>query len=162
MCGKFRSVSQAGPGQATVLAQPGAGLEGDLGPVPPDFARYAYDIANIAFKANPRRIKRLLNSFLVLRNIIDKRAQAVDYRLLAALIGFQLRWPQRYQEFVRAAEESQEQPHEVLRMAERMTVTCRITLPNSLLTTCRWIVYRQWSCSRRLSDHHPATSGNTT
>jgi hypothetical protein len=88
------------------------------GQFPPDFVRYTYDIANIALKANPRQIKRLLNSFLVLRSIIDKRAQTVDYRLLTALIGLQLRWPQRYQAFVRAAEERQGQPHEVLRMAD--------------------------------------------
>lgn len=84
---------------------------------PADFAGYTYDIANMALDANPRQIKRLLNSFLVLRRIIDRRARGIDYQLLAALIGLQLRWPQRYQEFALAVAEGQDRPHDVLRTA---------------------------------------------
>jgi hypothetical protein len=84
---------------------------------PGNFANYAHEIASTALDSNPRQIKRLLNSFLVLRRIIDRLSFDVDYALLTALIGLQLRWPQHYHEFAQAVFDGRERPADLLRAA---------------------------------------------
>jgi hypothetical protein len=92
---------------------------GELEPYfPSNFQNYTHDIASLALKANPRQIKRLLNSFLVLRRIVDRLSVDVDYALLAGLIGLQLRWPQQYHEFAQAVFDDEERPADILRKDE--------------------------------------------
>ena len=65
---------------------------------PRDFLNYAVDIASLGLQANPRQIKRFINSFLVLRRIIHQRGLNANDTTLAALIGLQLRWPEQYRD----------------------------------------------------------------
>jgi hypothetical protein len=64
---------------------------------PDGFARSIVDIAELGLRSNPRQIKRLINSFLVLERIVERRKLDIDRDLMAAMIGLQLRWPDRYQ-----------------------------------------------------------------
>jgi tetratricopeptide (TPR) repeat protein len=66
---------------------------------PAGFSQYARDIAMLGLEANPRQIKRLINSYLLLSRIIEQRNLAIEPQQLAALIGVQLRWPSRYRDF---------------------------------------------------------------
>jgi hypothetical protein len=80
--------------------------ERHVGDLPDHFYDRIVDIAVLGLRANPRQVKRLLNSFLMLRRIMERRRLPVDQLLLAALIGLQLRWPaehQRFQDAVRDA-----------------------------------------------------------
>jgi hypothetical protein len=77
-----------------------------VGNLPDHFYDRIVDIAVLGLRGNPRQVKRLLNSFLMLRRIMERRNLPVDYLLLAALIGLQLRWPadhHRFHEAVRDA-----------------------------------------------------------
>lgn len=65
---------------------------------PDDFAENVREISILGLKANPRQIKRLVNSFLLLKRIIQDRKLSLDHTMLAALIGLQLRWPSHYQD----------------------------------------------------------------
>ena len=56
------------------------------------------DIADLGLRSNPRQIKRLINSFLVLERIVDRRNLDIDRTLMAAMIGLQLRWPDDFQD----------------------------------------------------------------
>jgi hypothetical protein len=68
------------------------------GEFPEGFARSVMDIADLGLRANPRQIKRLINSFLVLDRIVEQRGLDLDRDLMAAMIGLQLRWPDQYQD----------------------------------------------------------------
>jgi len=62
------------------------------------FAGSVVDIAALGLRSNPRQIKRLINSFLVLERIVARRKLDIDRDLMAAMIGLQLRWPDQYQD----------------------------------------------------------------
>ena len=80
--------------------------------LPEDFSDYAHDIASLAFDANPRQIKRLINASLVLHRI----AKRADGEQLAAILGLQLRWPDRYRELYQEtfATDEDGQPYQCL------------------------------------------------
>ena len=78
--------------------------------LPSGFSDVAYDVALLALRANPRQIKRFVNSFLVLHRIMGDEV-ARDPRMvtgLAAQIGLQLRWPEAYRSYHDAAFASDE------------------------------------------------------
>ena len=85
---------------------------------PDGFSDSVVDIAEIGLRANPRQIKRLINSFLVLERIAERRKLRVDLDLMAALIGLQLRWPDRYQELQDAVLASNPDPFAPFSAAE--------------------------------------------
>lgn len=85
---------------------------------PKDFLGYINDIASLALEANPRQIKRLINSFLLLRRIVDQRSLEVENSLLAALIGLQLRWPEQYSDFAGAVFAGDANPYDLLHKDE--------------------------------------------
>jgi hypothetical protein len=78
--------------------------------LPSRFAEYAYDVATLGLNANPRQIKRFMNSFLVTWRIMQDRGIELDDKILAGLIGLQLRWPQEYQDFAEAFYAGDDQP----------------------------------------------------
>jgi energy-coupling factor transporter ATP-binding protein EcfA2 len=65
---------------------------------PEGFDAQVSDIADIGLRSNPRQIKRMINSFLVLDRIADQRSLDLDREMMAALIALQLRWPEQYQD----------------------------------------------------------------
>jgi len=69
--------------------------------LPLEFPHLARDIARLALDSNPRQIKRLINSALVLNRIVEGslRSDPNAFGLLMALIGLQLAWPDRYRSF---------------------------------------------------------------
>ncbi|UBU17004.1 KAP family P-loop NTPase fold protein [Nonomuraea gerenzanensis] len=69
---------------------------------PSGFGGYAYEICTLALDANPRQVKRFINSFLLLRHVLRRRRLKLDESLLAALIGLQLGWPLHYRDFATA------------------------------------------------------------
>lgn len=71
----------------------------DLRELGQDFAETAYKVATLGLDANPRQIKRFINSALVLTRVAVLKHQEHDTRLLGAVIGLQLRWPAEYQDF---------------------------------------------------------------
>lgn len=72
-------------------------IEGFEG-LPEGFESIAADVSSVGLEANPRRIKRFVNAFLLLTRITADRDINVDPRLAAAIIGLQLRWPDEHQE----------------------------------------------------------------
>ena len=70
--------------------------ESDL---PADFPNHIRDISDFGLGANPRQIKRLINSFLLLKQVMYARDVDIDLKLAAALIGVQLRWPAHFRDF---------------------------------------------------------------
>ena len=66
-----------------------------------DLAPFFLDVANSALGANPRQVKRLFNSYLVLARILEVRSTEGHERLLAVL-GLQLAWPDWYRSFLTA------------------------------------------------------------
>lgn len=71
--------------------------------LPGDFTDIAYDVATLGLAANPRQVKRFINSLLVLLRIADRRSYAPAARLIAGLVGLQLRWPAEFQDLADAA-----------------------------------------------------------
>jgi len=64
------------------------------------FGEIIRNIALHGLNTNPRQIKRLVNSYLLIDHIIGNRENLhIDRPLLIALIGVQLRWPSHYQSF---------------------------------------------------------------
>jgi len=78
--------------------------------LPGDFERIAYGVATLGLEANPRQIKRLLNSVLVLLSVAKHHSLTVDVSVLAGLVGLQLRWPAEYGDFVEAVLAGDENP----------------------------------------------------
>lgn len=70
--------------------------------LPNDFPVIAYDVATLGLGANPRQVKRFINSLLVLLRIAENRAVKLSPRLLGGLVGLQLRWPEEYQDVANA------------------------------------------------------------
>jgi hypothetical protein len=66
--------------------------------LPEDFSAIAYDVATLGLAANPRQVKRFINSLLVLLRIANNRGANLSPRLLGGLVGLQLRWPEEYQD----------------------------------------------------------------
>jgi hypothetical protein len=67
------------------------------------------EIAHAGLAGNPRQVKRLFNTYLVLARVLKVRGER-GHALLLALLGLQLAWPQEYREFHSAvfANESEE------------------------------------------------------
>lgn len=76
--------------------------------LPDYFSDRVVDIALLGLRGNPRQVKRLLNSFLVLQRIMEHRRLPVDHLLLVALIGLQLRWPAQHQRLHEAVRDAME------------------------------------------------------
>lgn len=70
--------------------------------LPSGFEEIAHDVATLGLEANPRQIKRLINSVMVLISVAHDRDIPVDARILAGLVGVQLRWPAEYADLVQA------------------------------------------------------------
>jgi hypothetical protein len=70
--------------------------------LPDGFEDIVRDVAVLGLEANPRQIKRLINSVMVLLSVARDREIAVDSRMLAGLVGLQLRWPAEYGDFTQA------------------------------------------------------------
>ncbi|MBO9626555.1 MAG: KAP family NTPase [Microbacterium sp.] len=60
------------------------------------FETVLVDVVRIALRGNPRQTKRLVNSFQVLRHIVQDRGGAVDDALLVTVLGIQFGWPDDY------------------------------------------------------------------
>jgi hypothetical protein len=71
--------------------------------LPKSFPGYTFDITSLAFDGNPRQIKRFVNASLVLRRILQQRSLRVDDEHVAAIMGLQLRWPDRFADVREAA-----------------------------------------------------------
>jgi KAP family P-loop domain len=65
---------------------------------PEAFPELLTDVASLGLRANPRQIKRLINSFLLLDRIVERRGLEVDRELMTAMIGLQLRWPDHFRD----------------------------------------------------------------
>ncbi len=70
--------------------------------LPRGFEEIAHDVATLGLEANPRQIKRLINSVMVLLSVARDRDIQIDARILAGLVGVQLRWPAEYADFAQA------------------------------------------------------------
>jgi hypothetical protein len=81
---------------------------------PEGFAASLSDIAALGLRTNPRQIKRLINSFLVLERIAEQRELGLDRDLMAALIGLQLRWPDEFKELQDAVLVDEPKPFDAL------------------------------------------------
>lgn len=79
-----------------------------------DFVESVNDIARLALRSNPRQIKRLINSFLLINRIVERRGLEIDSGLLAATIGLQLGWPGVYEQFQDAILANDTKPAELL------------------------------------------------
>ena len=66
--------------------------------LPDQFGETAFDVCTLGLNANPRQIKRFINSVYVLSAVAETTGIAVDLRLLAGVVGLQLRWPPEYQD----------------------------------------------------------------
>jgi hypothetical protein len=92
------------------LVLPPEGFLGELIPdwlqrsrsLPGGFEEIAHDVATLGLEANPRQIKRFINSVMVLISIARDRDIPVDARILAGLVGVQLRWPAEYADLAQA------------------------------------------------------------
>lgn len=86
--------------------------------LPAEFPDIAYEIATLGLEANPRQIKRFINSTLVLLRVAEEILPDVDARLLSGIVGLQLRWPAEYQDFADAVLAGDESPTRALIEAE--------------------------------------------
>lgn len=86
--------------------------------LPKGFSNDIRDISILAFKINPRQIKRLINSFLLLRRIMHQRRLKIDYHLLVSVIGLQLKWPSHYQDLQDSVLAGDKNPFQTLINAE--------------------------------------------
>ena len=83
--------------------------------IPDGFLEAVYDVADAALEFNPRQIKRLVNSMLVLLRVAASGEPiAVDARLLAGVVGLQLGWPKEYQDFADSVFSDDESPVQLL------------------------------------------------
>lgn len=57
------------------------------------------EIAKLALRSNPRQVKRLINSFMLVNRVVERRKLTIDAEQLGALIGLQLGWPAAYEQF---------------------------------------------------------------
>jgi len=86
--------------------------------LPVNFPSHVRDIAVLGLDANPRQIKRLINSFLLLHRVVMSRSLSIDLNFLAALIGVQLGWPDHYRRFQEAVMAGDEKPFSVFTDAD--------------------------------------------
>jgi hypothetical protein len=78
--------------------------------LPRGFEDIAYDVATLGLEANPRQIKRFINSVMVLLSVARDRDILVDAKILAGLVGIQLRWPAEYTDFAQSILADDPQP----------------------------------------------------
>jgi KAP-like P-loop domain-containing protein len=87
--------------------------------LPAAFVPAVYDVASRALEFNPRQIKRLVNSMLVLLRVAGTGDTiSVDVRLLAGVVGLQLRWPNEYRDFADSVFSDDEAPVRSLNTAD--------------------------------------------
>ncbi|MEU4190714.1 P-loop NTPase fold protein [Kribbella sp. NPDC026611] len=84
-----------------------------------DFSAIAYDVATLGLAVNPRQVKRFINSFLLLLRIAGVRAITASPRLIAGLVGLQLRWPAEYQDVANAVYAEDNDPLAVLQSTDQ-------------------------------------------
>lgn len=87
----------------------------DATELPAGFTSAVFDVASTGLDFNPRQIKRLINSMLVLLRVADSASSEVDARLLAGVVGLQLRWPDEYRDLADAVFSADTNPTESLR-----------------------------------------------
>lgn len=78
--------------------------------LPDEFGSIAFDVATMGLAANPRQVKRFINSFLLLLRIAGIRTVSTNPRLIAGLVGLQLRWPAEYQDLTDAVYAEDDDP----------------------------------------------------
>ncbi len=83
--------------------------------LPTSFGPAAFQISNIALNANPRQIKRFVNSILILSRVVQARGLVVNHSLLAGVVGLQLRWPDQYDVFTENVYRDTKSPLELLK-----------------------------------------------
>lgn len=66
--------------------------------LPRAFGEIAFDVCTLGLNANPRQIKRFINSVYVLSAVAESTEVDVDLKLLAGVVGLQLGWPAEYQD----------------------------------------------------------------
>jgi hypothetical protein len=71
-------------------------------------------IARQGLEGNPRQIKRLVNSILLISSIVERRALEIDHELMASVVGLQLGWPGRYQDLQDSVFSGDEDPLQAL------------------------------------------------
>jgi hypothetical protein len=86
--------------------------------LPTEFSGIAYDICTMGLDANPRQIKRFINSVYVLSSVAEKTLLEIDIEMLAGVVGLQLRWPAEYQDLANAVFSGDSQPEETLLKAD--------------------------------------------
>ena len=98
------------------------------------------ELAILGLKANPRQIKRLLNSFLLLNQVVKERALSIDSNMLMVLLTLQLRWPTKYLDIQDAVLANNPEPFSILQQDEENVDLIRFTrrffdshLPNDVL-----------------------------
>ena len=89
------------------------------GSLPDDFGGIAYDVATLGLAVNPRQVKRFINSFLLLLRIAGVRAISANPRLIAGLVGLQLRWPAEYQDLTDAVYAEDDDPLSALQSTDQ-------------------------------------------
>ncbi|MDR7187178.1 hypothetical protein J2X85_004250 [Microbacterium trichothecenolyticum] len=62
----------------------------------PDFDTVLIDVVRIALRGNPRQTKRLVNTFQILKRIVQDRGSVLDDALLVTVLGIQFGWPDEY------------------------------------------------------------------
>lgn len=82
--------------------------------LPMEFTQTAHQVATLGLRANPRQVKRFVNSLLVLLRVARARSTTPDLRILAGLVGLQLSWPASYQDFAYAVHNEDVDPLSVL------------------------------------------------
>jgi hypothetical protein len=82
--------------RATFLAELAPGWSEHLLDASKGFGEHLAEVSALALERNPRQIKRLLNSLLLIERIIERRGIDLDLELLASVVALQLRWPVAY------------------------------------------------------------------
>ncbi|MDW3192037.1 MAG: P-loop NTPase fold protein [Cytophagales bacterium] len=83
-----------------------------------DFVEEIRTIATMSLNSNPRQIKRLVNSFLLLDSVVKQREVNYDQIRLLSILAFQLRWPSNFYDFQDAVFAGDDDPLKKLREDE--------------------------------------------
>lgn len=80
--------------------------------LPRDFVGVAYDVCRLGLSANPRQIKRFVNSILLVSRIAATSEIQLDSTLLCGVIGLQLKWPLEYSDLASQVTSDEARPSE--------------------------------------------------
>lgn len=72
------------------------------GNLPENFTQVALEVCSLGLEANPRQIKRFINSVTVLSYVSKSTSPQMEIETLAGVVGLQLRWPAEYQDLADA------------------------------------------------------------